>query len=75
MRDLTVEFTTRRGIQCFVQVHKPSGKRPPAFERLETALDQQHLELAFIEPKDDAIDCERRTRIFVGIGHGALKSC
>ena len=43
-------------IDGFLHATEPTGKRPAAFERLQTALNEENLEFAFVETEDDAIN-------------------
>ena len=58
-----------RVVQCFVHPHEPAWEGPLALERFKAALNQQHLEIGFIEAEHHAIDRQSRSRILIRVGH------
>ena len=55
-----LELAARGVVERLVDADEAAGQRPRVLERLQLALDQQHLEVGLVEPEHDAVDGERR---------------
>ena len=63
------QFAARRVISGFIHMHEAAGQCPPAFERFQRALNQQHFEFAFVEAENDAVHGEGGSGILVCVWH------
>ena len=66
------EFAPGGIVEGFIDSHKAARQGPFAFEGLEAPLDEENLEFFIVEAENDAIDSERRPRIFVSVRHSVV---
>src|SRR6185437_7252862 len=63
------QFAPRGIVNGFIHVNESARQCPASLERLQPALDEQHLEFGLIETEHDAVHRQSRTGIFVGVWH------
>ena len=66
---LFLQLSPRGFLKRFLHPHETAWQRPRVLKRLQLALDQQDLEITFVETEHDAVDGERRPRVLVRKGH------